>query len=144
MPDRTTPEQQAAAGASDPLSAAPLYLANLADAAAVEACGIPVERIGGPVLLISGEDDALWPSALMGEMALERLRRAAHPYPDAHLRYPGAGHLIGYPYLPTTVSVRRHPALGRALAYGGTPVGAAGATADAWPRVLAFLRDTLQ
>jgi len=144
MPDRTSPEQQVAAESSDPLVAAPLYLANLADAATIEACAIPVGRIAGPALLISGEDDALWPSALMGDMVLERLRRAGHPYPDTHLRYPDAGHLVGYPYLPTTVNARRHPAVGRALAYGGTPAGAARANADSWPRVLAFLRDTLR
>ncbi len=37
---------------------------SLENRSAVEAAGISVERISGPVLLISGEDDRLWPSPI--------------------------------------------------------------------------------
>ena len=49
---------------------------------------IPVERINGPVLLISGEDDQMWPSRTLAEIAMERLRAHRHPYPDEHIAYP--------------------------------------------------------
>lgn len=95
---------------------------------------IPVERINGPVLLLSGEEDAIWSSTFPSQIAMERLRRLGHPYPDEHRRYPGAGHLILPPYLPTTHDARF---------FGGIPAGTAAANADSWPRVRALLADRL-
>jgi dienelactone hydrolase len=143
MPNRVTPEQDAAIERGSPIAAEPWYSVNLADAAAREAHSIPVERIHGPILLLSGEDDALWPSARMGELIRERLRARGHAYPDEHRAYPGAGHLLGAPYLPTTVNQRRHPALGVALAYGGNPRDQARANVDSWRAVLGFLAEHL-
>src|SRR5262249_127971 len=42
---------------------------------------IPVERINGAVLLLSGEDDQMWPSTPMAEISMTRLREHnfAHP-----------------------------------------------------------------
>ncbi|MEO0900275.1 MAG: acyl-CoA thioester hydrolase/BAAT C-terminal domain-containing protein, partial [Bacteroidota bacterium] len=34
---------------------------------------IPVEKIAGPILLLSGRDDQVWPSATMSDMMEERL-----------------------------------------------------------------------
>jgi uncharacterized protein len=65
-----------------------------------------VERINGPLLLISGTDDRLWPSSRLSEIAMERLRRYEHPFPYEHLRYEGAGHLIGTPSTYDTRFVR--------------------------------------
>jgi dienelactone hydrolase len=143
MPDVTTPEQQAAVEAADPMVVAPLYRVNLDDPAAPPEAVIPVERMRGPVLLISGEDDAMWPSSRMGEQVDARMAAHGRSSDVTHLRYRDAGHLIGNPYLPTTVSDRRHPVLGIRFAYGGTPAGSARANADSWPRVLDFLRDAL-
>ncbi|MGH2515136.1 MAG: acyl-CoA thioester hydrolase/BAAT C-terminal domain-containing protein, partial [Ktedonobacterales bacterium] len=117
----------------------PWYSLNLDDPAACEAAAIPVERIAGPVLLLSGEDDAMWPSIRMGEMVMARLRAHGHPYPDRHLRYRGAGHLLSFPYLPPSVHPSRHPALGAAFAYGGNPRDQVRANADSWHTVLEFL-----
>jgi dienelactone hydrolase len=126
-----------------PLELRPLFLRGLEDRAAREAAAIPVERIRGPLLLISGEDDRLWPSPVLAEQAVARARAHAHPYPVAHLRYPDAGHMIGPAGLPATVTVILHPLRGARLALGGTPAGNAAAAADSWPRALAFLRDAL-
>ncbi len=144
MPNRVTPEQDAAIEGRSPIAAEPWYTINLSDAESREAHAIPVERIHGPILLLSGEDDALWPSARMGELIMERLRQRGHAYPDAHRSYPGAGHLLGAPYLPTTVNERRHPAVGLVLAYGGSPRDQARANADSWRAVLTFLADSLK
>ena len=72
------------------------------DPADIARATIPVEKINGPVLLISGESDALWPSTQLAQIAMDRLAQAHHPHPDKHLHYPGAGHSIIQPYRPTT------------------------------------------
>lgn len=44
------------------------------------AAAIPVERIAGPILLVAGQDDEMWPSARMSRRMIERLQdeRFAH------------------------------------------------------------------
>ena len=117
----------------------PAFLAALEDAQAVSRASIAVERIGGPVMLVSGRDDALWPSARFGELIAERLEAARHPHPVVHLSYDDAGHTITYPYAPTTALARPHPVSRIDLAYGGTEAGNAFACEQSWPEVLAFL-----
>jgi len=97
---------------------------------------IPIEDVEGPIMLVAGGDDQLWPSARMAEDLMHR-REAAGGHPgDQMIIYPEAGHLIGKSYLPSG-STR----IGRgSMETGGSPSGNARAQADAWPRVLAFLR----
>lgn len=142
-PDHVSPEQRGEMFGREPLSAAPWYRANLEDEAALEPATIAVERIAGPVLLISGEDDQMWPSTLMAERIMRRLEARDFAWPYRHLSYPDAGHLIGPPWYPTTANTRRHPAVGATFAYGGTPDGQARANADSWAQVLALLKQTL-
>ena len=68
------------------------FLGNLEHPEAVERATIPVERINGPVLLLSGEDDRMWPSPVLAGIAAARLAQHGHPHPVLHRRYPGAGH----------------------------------------------------
>lgn len=122
----------------------PAFLAALRDAQATHRASIAVERIRGPIMLISGRDDALWPSARFAELIEERLAAAGHPYPVRHLCYDDAGHTISHPYCPTTVLARAHPVSRLELAYGGTEAGNARACADSWPALLAFLETAQQ
>jgi len=138
--DRVTPAQMADIFGRTPVALTPLYLINLADPAAVTEAAIPVERIAGPVLLISGQDDQMWPSAPMAGMVMERLR--AHAHPDCHLSYAGAGHALQAPYAPTTVTSVRHR-VGHVMAFGGSPKEQAFANSDSWPQVLAFLDEAM-
>lgn len=85
----------------------------------------------------------MWPSPVLAEIAMTRLARHHHPYPYTHLSYPGAGHIIGPPGLPATVTASQHPLAGRVLAYGGNPTDNAAAAADSWPKVLAFFEEVL-
>jgi pimeloyl-ACP methyl ester carboxylesterase len=57
----------------------------------VEAAVIPVEKIRGAILLMSGKKDKMWPSTPMSEQVISRLstRGFAHPY--KHIAY-NAGH----------------------------------------------------
>jgi dienelactone hydrolase len=139
VPDRVPSELDAAISAREPISAAEWYLHNLADEAALEPATIAVERIAGPVLLISGEDDQMWPSTLMAERIMRRLVEHRFAWPYRHLCYPDAGHLLGPPWHPMTVNIRRHPTVGLTFAYGGTPLGQSRANADSWEHVLATL-----
>lgn len=76
------------------------YLNGLKDKKAVEAAAIPVEKTSGPILMISGGQDALWPSDVTSEMAAGRLTRLKFPHPFRHLKIKEAGHITGFPYLP--------------------------------------------
>jgi hypothetical protein len=95
---------------------------------------IPVEQIRGPVLLVSGRQDQLWPSTAMAEAAMARLDKAKFKYAHSHLAYDDAGHGgFGAP-LPAD-----SPNIARLGGLGGSGPGNQAARADAWPRELAFL-----
>ncbi len=53
---------------------------------------IPVEKIRGPVLLISAGADQVWPSTPMARAMISRLKAHGHPYADLHVDFPHAGH----------------------------------------------------
>jgi dienelactone hydrolase len=110
----------------------------------LEAATIPVEKINGPVLLISGEDDQMWPSSLFARMAAERLKKKAFKFHYEHLSYPGAGHSIAAPYIPLTPSHGIHPVDHRDYAYGGNPKDQSFANADSWRRVIQLFDETLK
>lgn len=119
------------------------YLMPLRDAEYTARVSISVERIGGPVLMISGTDDRLWPSRELTEIAVQRFRNANFPHHVEHLIYPEAGHSMGWPHVPTTQLKSKHSVSGEDIDMGGTPEGTARARQDSWPRMLAFLRTAL-
>jgi dienelactone hydrolase len=127
-----------------PFELTPLFLRGLEDVERARQATIPVERINGPVLAISGKDDAMWPSSRYSDMVMERLAEHEHPYPDEHLTYDGAGHSIGQPWWPTTVTASVHPVNRALFAEGGEPQASAQARADAWPKILRFLDTNLK
>lgn len=106
---------------------------RLRDSAAVAAASIHVERIRGPVLLVAGESDELWPSADMARSLMAR--RLSRQSGDTLLIYLGAGHRIGKSYLPAG-STR---VAGGRIETGGTPRANALAQGDSWLVVLRFL-----
>ncbi len=100
--------------------------------AAVDA-RIPVERFRGKLMVIAGQDDQLWNSAMMAHNIAER--RAGAGLSTESLIYSDAGHnLNGTGWAPTT-----HYNAGLVQS-GGTPAGNAAAQGDAWPKMLAFLQ----
>ena len=125
-----------------PVRLTPGFLAGLEDADAVAAAEIPVERINGPVLLISGTDDAVWPATILSEFAVRRLRAHGHPHAVEHLQYEGAGHVIGPPVPGLTFDITHavHPIIGLDFAFGGTAAKNIAASHDSWARILRFLR----
>ena len=106
------------------------YAAALADEQAAERAAIPVERIAAPLLLIAGADDQMWPAAAMAEAIVRRRQRAEYAGEDRAVTFPEAGHFLGAPIVPTTVTWTE------TLYSGGTPAGIARAQTDAWQQIL--------
>jgi pimeloyl-ACP methyl ester carboxylesterase len=128
---------------SEPRPLTPIFLRAMQDRDAVEAAEIPVERINGPVLLLSGQDDQMWPSPVLAEIAMKRLAAHHFRFSYEHVSYPGAGHVLGQPGMPSTVTASLHPLAGRMLAFGGNAKDNAAAAADSWPKIIAFFREAL-
>jgi len=126
-----------------PLATLSTYINGMKDTAAVEKATIEVEKIGGPVLLVSGGRDRVWPSGELSEIALRRLKAFHHPYADNHLHYDEAGHSFGLPCRPTTLGRGRPSPQGSGLDFGGDPADNAHAHLDAWRAVLGFLEESL-
>lgn len=127
----------------EPRRQAQAFVEAQRDTAAVARARIPVERIAGPVLLISGGDDGYWPSSAYSREVAQSLRAAGHAYPVEHLDYPGAGHAIQAPNVPTTEIAKPHAVSGIVLTGGGTAQANAQANAESWRGVLRFLNDAV-
>jgi hypothetical protein len=111
--------------------------ADLPDFRFLEEISIPVERIQGPVLLISASDDGMWDSAAYSEISADRLRRSGHPYPWEHVAMKGAGHTIaGPPGAPFTTSTMPGP--GVVFEMGGDPSITTAAREEAWDLTVDF------
>lgn len=95
---------------------------------------IAVERTNGPILMLSGEDDGLWPSSLLAEVARRRLEQYGFTHTYEHVSYPEAGHIFPPPYRPASFSQNQ-----AGFIMGGTPEGTARAQEDSWRRTLTFL-----
>jgi hypothetical protein len=63
----------------------------LANEDAAAAAAIPVERIGGPVLLISSTGDEMWPATRMSRRLISRLEANGFAHPHRHVEVAG-GH----------------------------------------------------
>jgi uncharacterized protein len=127
-----------AAGRSERgLSFLPIYDRGLdgdVDAAAV----IPLERAAGPVLLVSGGDDRMWPAARMCRMLVERMRVHGREHDVTHLSFPDAGHVL-FRWVPDAAGAPP-PQSPMPVDLGGNQSAAEQAHAIAWPKVVAALR----
>jgi dienelactone hydrolase len=116
----------------------PTYLDCLADWDRAEAAMMPLENCPSAVLLISGADDQVWPSALYSELAMARLRRRAGGR-QRHLMLAGAGHRFNPPVLPSTLTVVRHAQANDRILLGGSAAANAAAGAAAYREMLVAL-----
>jgi dienelactone hydrolase len=109
---------------------------NLLQQAAIKA-----EKINGPILLLSGKDDRLWPSSQMADMIESRLKSKGFPHQLENIQYENAGHLISsHPEFNPENRAGSMYIDGRAFQYkhGGTLDGDRVAKIDAKLRVFAF------
>jgi dienelactone hydrolase len=87
-------------------------------------------------MLVAGQEDQVWNSAMMAHNITER--RAEAKLETVSLIYSDAGHAIGGTGYNPTTQYDASP-----MKIGGTPEGNARAQADAWPKTIAFLKRTL-
>ena len=60
----------------------------------VRASVIPIEKVRGPVLMLSTEADTVWPSAESGRRLDARLARSNFPYPHQHICFTHMSHIM--------------------------------------------------
>ena len=96
---------------------------------------IPVQQISCPVMLISSEDDRIWPATKMANMVAARMKAANRTV--QHLQFPDASHvLMGFGEAPIRVI-----GPGFTIELGGSKDGTRAARDSAWSAVLAFLAE---
>lgn len=100
---------------------------------AVPADHIEGKGIAASVLLVSSEQDQVWPSTAMARALAARLRQEGTPLVSV-VDYPAGGHFAFGPP-PTAASAKEDTGFG-----GGTPEGLVAARKESWKRVLEFLR----
>jgi len=101
---------------------------------------IPVEKINGPVLMLTGVDDPIWPSSRMAELAMARLDERGFPFDHRHVDYPDAGHLV---FAAEGADLSRISPAARAM-LGGSESANAAARSASWPLALDFTDQALK
>jgi len=125
----------------------PVFQAAL-DAASAEdlaAATTEVEQTHGPILMLGGEADALWPSCELAKISMDRLEAGGHATAnqDELVCFPDAGHFAPLPGWPTTDSYAVESG-GYWLVLGGTPKGTAHAEREGLAKLRGFLAQHLQ
>jgi dienelactone hydrolase len=112
----------------------------------LETAAIPVENLRSPLLLLSGEDDQLWPSTYFCDRIMERLQSKGSQIIREHVQFSNAGHVFFT--LPDQSAAINHKGYHRFhdcwLTYGGTPDGNARASRESWAHILRFLKQHLK
>lgn len=105
---------------------------------------IPVEKIKGPVLLLSGKADKVWPSAYMADQLEARAEKYGFSYELQNIQFEDAGHLISRnPESDSDTEIRRGEmnldGKTYTFEFGGTQAGDNAAKKQAKAKVLAFV-----
>jgi uncharacterized protein len=121
------------------------YFEKLGEQKDYEEAAIKVEHINGPVMLISGGDDKIWPSQIMSDRMIERLRTYDFPYFNCHINFPEAGHKFVTPPRSYRKSTGNRSDEGSKrkrynIDFGGTPEANDRAQEEAWLHILNFLK----
>ena len=128
-----------------PIKLRALYDLSLdADPAQVRAAFFPLQRIRGPVLCLAGSDDEMWNSPRQCAMAMSYLKAHHHPYADRRIVYVRAGHTFLWAMHGAKSAITSYPMGGGArMDFGGTALGDAIASREAWSTIWAFLARAL-
>ena len=108
----------------------------------VDKASIKVEKIQGPILLLSGKDDKVWPSSPMADMLEKRIKEVDFTYSFENIKYENAGHQIsGNPESSTDVRNGEMIIKDKKFKfdYGGTTEGDNIAKRDAKLKVFKFI-----
>lgn len=101
-----------------------VYKLSLEQSEYVKKAEIKVENINGPILLLAGKADSMWPSHQMAEMVVKRLDRSKFPHWYKLFSYDNAGHTLNDGYM-----------------MGGTEEGNKNARIDSEKRIFDFLKN---
>jgi dienelactone hydrolase len=115
---------------------------GLSDSVAVSNASIKVENINGPILLLSGVEDEVWPSSIMSDMIENRIKMNNFHFDFENIKYENAGHLISSnPNNPSSNRQGKMDIGGKSydFNFGGTETGDMVAQKDAAQRVFKFL-----
>lgn len=134
VPKTITPEVAAKVAAGERFHAIEIMPLASVDLAAVERARIPVEKIHGPVLLVSALSDRMWPAAQMADRVAEALRAHRFPHRVEHLQYDALTHPVPAAWLPVM----------HGGTLGGTAEGTMRAFANYWPAIVSFLDRSLR
>ena len=129
-------------GESDTIETLTYWTEALLDSNAVNKASIQVENISGPILLFSGLDDEVWPSAMMSDMIENRIKNSHFNFEVENIKYENAGHLIsGNPNNPSSIRNGKMMIDGNSynFDFGGTEDGDMAAQKDTSMRVFRFL-----
>ena len=121
-------------GESDTIETLTYWTEALLDSTAVFKASIQVENISGPILLFSGLDDEVWPSAMMSDMIENRIKNSHFNFEVENIQYENAGHLIsGNPNNPSSIRNGKMMIDGKSydFDFGGTEDGDMAAQKDA-------------
>lgn len=118
---------------------APAFFTALENSEFAEKARIPVENIQGPILLVSAGDDGYWPSEYFCDSIARKLSENRFSWPVRHIKNPGAGHFVGFPYVPTTNIASVHPVAGVSITAGGSQRANSIANQHTWGDVIEFL-----
>jgi dienelactone hydrolase len=111
-----------------------MFVNALSNTQAISSVILPVEKIGAPILFISGKQDLMWPATKMANMLMTTLETEAFPYSYQHFAFDNAGHNFGLPFIPLSIQ-ERHTFLS-----GGSRQGNAFAGIEADQKMLNFLQ----
>lgn len=71
---------------------------KLIDGGNTDDATIDVNKINGPILMISSETDSIWPSKMHSEIVMKLLKKSDFKYEYKHSTYEKSGHMITVPY----------------------------------------------
>ena len=123
----------------DPYIIADLFAARNAKSGA-NLAAIPVEKIKCPVLLLSGDQDDIWPANTYCESIMNRIEKHKSHFMITHIKYPNAGHGIIASYQDSIF----HPKGHFWCRLGGTAQGNTLANKNSWIAIPEFLQETLR
>jgi hypothetical protein len=137
VPFKVTKEAKETYMKGELASFVPFYRDGLieADPKTVGKAAIPVEKIRGPILLVSGTDDQCWPAGESCAAIIARLKQAKFPYEVKHLSIEKGGHGSCLPFFVTA----NHGLLIDGDPSGGSPQADARGGYRSWAETLAFL-----
>jgi pimeloyl-ACP methyl ester carboxylesterase len=120
----------------------PWYRSLMEQPEAIADCAIAIENAAGPILLVSGVEDAMWPSNWGADMLLERLRVKGFTHGASHLALRETGHLTPLPNQITTFNrCLVHSLTPLRLACGGNAQGSARNSRLFWDALVTHYRN---